>query len=206
MPKPRNQNTRKPNKRIFILCEGGKTEPNYFKDLIRNITYPGRIVEVKVVDTKKNTCKELVKEAKGVREAKSDEVWVVIDKDGYTKHPQSFDMAAANKIKIAFSSISFEIWILCHFEFTTRQFAKSEEVIQYINHKKYFKDGYDKSDPNMFSTLKDNLEEAFTNSLSLTKHHERCNNGKKIYTHNPYTDVYVLVKELLSLQAKYAKR
>ena len=200
MPKKREQNTRKPNSRFFILCEGAKTEPNYFRDLLRHLTYPGHLVEIILIDTNKNTCRELVKEGKKVRESKRDDVWVVVDKDGYTKHPEAFDMAVANKINIAFSSISFEVWILCHFEFTTKQFGKSEEVIKYINDKKYFQNEFTKNDLNLYSTLIDNLKDAFTNSERLKKHHKDCNYGKKIYTLNPYTNIDDLVNELLKFQ------
>lgn len=45
-----------------------------------------------------------------------DESWVIFDKDGYTKHSEAFKLARQHNIKIAFSSISIETWILSHFE------------------------------------------------------------------------------------------
>ena len=57
-----------------------------------------------------------------------DEVWVVFDKDGYTKHEEVFELAknGAREVKIAFSSIAFEHWALLHFTKCSTAFPKSD--------------------------------------------------------------------------------
>ena len=123
MPKKRLTNKRKPNKRILILCEGKETEPNYFKGLKQDTYHRNKLaaLRIELYDSGKNTGKELVVEAKYLKKTANaeknpyDAIWIVIDRDGYTKHPQTFDQANANKINIAFSSISFEFWFLLHF-------------------------------------------------------------------------------------------
>jgi hypothetical protein len=202
MPKPRKQNIRKPEKRFFILCEGAKTEPLYFKELIKQISCPGNKVEIVLVDSKKNTCKELVKEGKLARKSKRDDVWVVVDKDGYTKHAEAFETARANNIEIAFSSISFETWVLCHFSYTAKQFLKSEDIIHYINEQQYFENGYSKSDPDLFSKLKDRLKTACKNAKKLKAHHESGNPGEKRHTLNPFTNVDELVEAIFALDTE----
>ena len=160
MPKKRRTNKRKINKRVLILCEGGETEPNYFKGLKRDKAQRNRLaaLRIEVYDSNKSTGRELVVEAKHLRKIAKheknpyDDIWVVIDKDGYTKHPQTFDQASANRINIAFSSISFEFWILLHFNYTTKHFPKANDLIHYLR-SQYMAD-YDKTDDN-YSRLKD---------------------------------------------------
>ena len=56
MPQKRKQaGSRKIEKRLFIICEGAKdkSESAYFKALIRDCSFRGKRVKVKVIDTKK---------------------------------------------------------------------------------------------------------------------------------------------------------
>ncbi len=162
MPKRRGKDkkVRKYKKALFIVCEGGKTEPNYFDQLIADCNFCGKPVRVEVIDVKENTAKELAKIASGLREIPQDEVWAVFDKDGYTKHHEAFDIAKSNNVNIAFSSISFEFWVLLHFEYTTRPFNKSEELIKYMEKKSYF-DEYDKSDKDIYQKIKGKIRTYF---------------------------------------------
>jgi hypothetical protein len=59
-----------------------------------------------------------------------DEVWAVFDKDGHPDRERAFYLAnqLVNEkcVNIAFSSISFETWVLMHYEYNTTQFEKSQ--------------------------------------------------------------------------------
>ena len=99
---------------------------------------------MQVIPTKINTGKEPVDFLKNLRETPKDELWAVFDRDGCTKHPEAFNKAEANEIRIAFSSISFEYWILLHFKYTTRPFSKADEIIRHLKKNGYI--DYDKSD------------------------------------------------------------
>ncbi len=205
MPKKRRVNKRKPKKRILILCEGGETEPNYFNGLKRDKAQRSRLaaLRIEVYDSVKNTGRELVIEAKHLktiaRREKNpyDDVWVVIDRDGYTKHPQTFDQAKANKIKIAFSSISFEFWILLHYAYTTRSFSKADDLIRYL--KSSHMADYDKTDDN-YSKLKELTPDAIQHAERVREYFKSdLERGKKVYEMNPYTDIDILVDKLLKL-------
>ncbi len=121
MPRERKPSGRKPEKRLLIFCEGSanKSESAYLNAFLKNCRFAGDKIEVKVIETKFNTGKELVNMAKEAREFEHDSLWVVYDKDGYTKHAETFDHAKRSDIKIVFSSISFEYWILLHYEYTS---------------------------------------------------------------------------------------
>ena len=202
MPRKRKVGIRKVNERVLIFCEGEKTEPNYFNSLIRECDFPGRLIEVRVIKINKNTLRELVIEAKKYRPSSTDHFWVVADKDGYTKHPESFDKARANNINIAFSSISFEVWILLHYEFTTREFAKSDDVIRYIKHKH---DEYEKNDEKIYKKVSQYTDNAIQNAIRLRKYIKSANPDIAVYLMNPYTNVDELVLKIKACHKKYCK-
>ncbi|MBN2739063.1 MAG: RloB domain-containing protein [Spirochaetales bacterium] len=202
MPKPRKKSgSRSIEKRLFIVCEGSKdkSESAYFKSLIKCCHFAGDKVEVRVIDTRKNTGRELVKMAKKIKEFPFDEAWVVYDRDGYTLHAETFSLAKDNKINIAFSAISFEIWILLHFEFTTHVFQKSDEVIKYIKSKNYM--NYEKSRTDVYSELKNKLKNAIKNAKKMQNHQIDGNpHGTPIYNMNPYTNIDQLINAIYELQ------
>jgi len=194
--------TRSVKKRFLILCEGGKTEPGYFNAIRNDKMHSNALSALRIVvhDTKYNTAKELVAEAIGkIKEAKKeknpfDEVWIVVDRDGYTKHPESFDRARANGIHIAFSSTCFEFWTLLHFEYTSRSFNNCDDVIRRL--KQHLPD-YEKS-VDYYPVLKRYTEQAIQRSEQIVAHWSEVGDGR-IWTYNPYSDVGFLVKRLLAL-------
>lgn len=199
MPKLRRTG-RKINKRMFILCEGRKTEPYYFNALIDHCNFMGTPVEVSIIKTTHNTPKELVLDALSHKELEIDEVWVVFDKDGYTKHPETFEVADKYNIHIAFSSISFEIWILLHFMITKRQFTQSFEVIEFLKQKNFL--NFKKNDKQTFHKVKHLTNNAINNAQKLRKYQVVKHPTLKIYQMNPITNVDILVTEILNLKKK----
>lgn len=189
MPKKRGKRACpiKVNKRLLVVCEGEKTEFNYFDGFIRKCKLRGQLVEVKVIDVRMNTAKELIGFLRNLREEPSDELWAVFDKDGYTKHPDAFNMAKANNIRIAFSSISFEYWVLLHFEYTTRPFERAEEIISHLKNKDYI--DYEKNDRTTYEKIKDKTTVAVTHAVRVRKYQHEANPNSKIYEMNPYTNV-----------------
>jgi hypothetical protein len=121
---------RKPNISIFIACEGSNTEPLYFEKLKEimeeNDDYPYAVTIYPDKDFDENPKTDAIGLINVAIERKEDfdELWVVFDKDGYTKHKEAFELAKENKINIAFSSISFETWVLLHFERNNKSFSK----------------------------------------------------------------------------------
>ncbi|MGE4539287.1 MAG: RloB family protein [Desulfovibrio sp.] len=201
MPKPRVQTKRKPKPRILILCEGEKTEPLYFKALKGDPAYKNlSSIDIIVSDTKPNTAKELVNLAIKLKKeaSKQDnplfEIWVIIDKDGYTKHAEAFDLALKNTINIAFSSICFEYWILLHFLYTTKQFANCDEVINFLS-----KNGVPnyKKNLNIYDLIKTKKCSAIAHAKKLRGALPDLHTGTLPYKLNPYTNIDALVCRLI---------
>jgi hypothetical protein len=115
---------------LFIACEGTSSEFQYFEswaqaeevleNFSRVVVYP---------DEKENRPKttpyELLAIAKEkLQEGSADFAWVVFDKDMHPKLKETF--AEAEGVGIAFSSRSFEEWVLLHFEKNQMPFQATE--------------------------------------------------------------------------------
>ena len=71
----RRVNVREMRQRFLIVCEGEKTEPNYFN----GFRVPKAVV--KVVGTGENTIRVVEKAIKRMAEDDYDQVWCVFDRD-----------------------------------------------------------------------------------------------------------------------------
>lgn len=111
---------------MLVLCEGQVTEPRYFEDLKADVAT--RLVDVDV-SPEGATPKTLVERAVARRkeDAKNarrdgdpglayDEIWCVFDVDEHPFIPDARQQARDNKIRLAVSNPSFELWVLLHFE------------------------------------------------------------------------------------------
>jgi hypothetical protein len=96
------------------VCEGKKTEPNYFLSFrVTNDVYGEGIETIRVVE-------------EAVRRNDADgpytQIWCVFDRDDFP--PDNFDNAihmvqsrAADGFRVAYSNEAFELWYLLHFEY-----------------------------------------------------------------------------------------
>ena len=196
---------------IYIVCEGTNTEPIYFEaireqpdvfDKYAITVYPSEEDQIKASKKEGESIKtdavNLVKLAKD-KINNYDEVWAVFDKDGYTKHEKAFDDADKHGIKLGFSSIAFEHWILLHYEQNRTAFPKSQNVIDYLEDEGYFTGYSKKADISIYPRLQNLTQTAIENAAWLRR--EMANNlaacDNKIYELNPYTTVDELVMKLL---------
>ena len=126
---------RKVREYILIVCEGTKTEPNYFKSI--KSTFPNNTVEtydINIKGTGSSTLK-IVDIAISLRNQSSaeynkdfDEVWVVFDKDDFPESDfnNSIHKANSNGIKLAWSNEAFELWYILHFQYRNTGMSRDE--------------------------------------------------------------------------------
>jgi hypothetical protein len=133
MPNARNRD-RKPGRRppfrdpqptILIVCEGEKTEPQYFKGFQKACRNPRVTIEVAkehgVPWTLVNIAKECKRDAEAAARSERDDnlafdsVWCVFDVDEHPRVSDAKVMARDNGIELAISSPCFELWLLLHF-------------------------------------------------------------------------------------------
>lgn len=148
-----------------------------------------------------------------LKEEGFDEAWAVFDKDGHAAHTEAFELAKSSVdnsieeekfVKIAFSSISFEQWVLLHYEKSSIAFAKSQELIDRKLHgNNYFPAYAKKTGCNIYEQLKDKTNLALENTAWLRFKMKNHIISENIYEINPYTNMDSLVKSLLGNPNEY---
>lgn len=109
----RRKNTRSLRKRFLIVCEGERTEPNYFEAF----RVPKKVYEV--IGVGDNTI-GLVKQAIDCQQkGEYDQVWVVMDKDDFpvANFNNALSLASGKGVNVAYSNEAFELWYLLHFDY-----------------------------------------------------------------------------------------
>jgi len=183
-----------PRTRILIVCEGAKTEPNYFR------RFPvADVVDIEVVGAGRNT-DSLVELAIKLRDkAETDErsfneIWCVFDRDSFTA--QNFNRArqiAQNEhIRTATSNEAFELWYLLHFNFCDAGISRgtyAERLNRVLGQR------YAKNMPNIYELILDRQSAAIRNATTLLNRYSPWNPE----SHNPSTNVHMLVQRMNEL-------
>jgi hypothetical protein len=200
MPKSRKGKQQKVLKpRLHIFCEGARTEPNYLNGYIDRC-FPGTKLTI-VETTKKNTPVQLVDEAvkaKRHKDApKEDQFWVVYDRESSIKYPdtlheKAYAKAKANGIRVAFSNVCFEVWLLLHFQATVPTCDSCDDLCKRSSLKDHIPN-YDKGEKRLYTA--DEVSNARKNAVKLNKQTIAGSDASwtKPYQWNPYTDVYKLL-------------
>lgn len=186
--------TRKPKRTYLIVCEGKKTEPNYFTEMRQHHQLS---ISIEVVGTGYNTI-TLVEEAERLKKEKRnvyDQIWCVFDKDDFPEanFTNAIAKAKAKGFKLAWSNECFELWYLLHFTYTTAHLPRKKIFSELETH---LGKEYDKNLQGIYASLLSNQQTAITNAEKLEK--TQLSDGKTPTKGNPWTLVHHLIKELLS--------
>jgi RloB-like protein len=184
---PRKVDTKEVRQRFLIVCEGEKTEPNYF----RSFRVPKNVAEIDVKGVGENPSK-LVNSAKGLKEQEDyDQVWCVFDRDSWT--PEDFNNAIKNAenqgFKVAYSNEAFELWYVLHFEFLNTGIPRSDylqKLSLLLNQR------YQKNSEKIYDELFDKQPTAIKNAINLLNQYDPHIPARD----NPSTTVHLLVQEL----------
>lgn len=215
--KKRLQNIRAKRTYYLIVCEGEKTEPNYFKSLTS--AFPKGIlqfVEFTIKGDGYNT-ESLVNNAILLKESLSkspgsviDKLWVVFDKDSFPA--EKFNNAinkcnATPNTMAAWSNEAFELWYLLHFEYYDTGISREsykKRIEHHFRSKGLTNFQYTKNREDMFRLLLEygSVDTAIKNARKLKKEYA---GAKDFSHHNPCTTVYRLVIELKDLQEQMFK-
>lgn len=186
----------------LIVCEGKKTEPNYFNGLKKKINekYGNKvdvlIPNIEVKGTGMNTTSLVKYTQKTVNHANKvyGQVWVVFDKDDY--NDEQFNSAIDNcSYNVAWSNPNFELWILSHFKKVNRCISK-DAVLQELN-KEFQKNGlgdYAKNDEDIFDKV--TSEGKLHIVIRNCEYMEELNKCEQASQRNPMTKVYKIVDGL----------
>jgi hypothetical protein len=183
---------------FLIVCEGTKTEPNYFESFKTILSH--YTLDIETIGTAKNTLGvvETAIQRKSTSNKKYDSIWAVFDRDSFSERNfnNAINKAAANGIKCAWSNEAFELWYILHFQYVDTGISRQEYHRHITAQLKLklpaFK--YTKNNPDMYALLMKygNQKQAITWAKKLEKQYT----GNNFAKHNPCTRAYALVEEL----------
>ena len=199
---------KKPPRRYYlIICEGVKTEPNYFESLKKKL--PPEIVHRVDVSGQGKNCLSLLKSAEEEVEKRYSSnkppyyfVWLVFDKDSFNDSDFDNTIKKANakrkqKWHCAWSNQAFELWYLLHFD-------THSSAIHRVDYQNKIEDcmgkmgivnrKYKKNAEDMYDLLEPLQGDAIQNARIAYKAHEASVIPSKM---NPATTVHLLVEELI---------
>jgi hypothetical protein len=188
---------------ILVVCEGTKTEPNYF-EAFAEIKQGVVVYDIEVKGLGRGTIDVVEKAIRLKNKNNYDRVWAVFDKDDFPAKDfnKAIEMAQNNGVEVAWSNEAFELWYLCHFQNVTTGVSRrdyEDKISAAVNAspryklKKKYK--YAKKDPQNYEimTTYGSMESALR--FAEAKHLEYTNS--KYANQNPCTTVYKLVRQLL---------
>ena len=205
---------KKRNKKILIapenhliLCEGEKTEPNYFREIKNRIDnkYKGEKIDIEIIEGTKRGRLNLLKLAEEeVRKSKKkyNHVWLVYDKDEFNKDEfdntvykiEALNKKGKVKYHALWSNQCIEVWFLLHF-IDLKVDVSREEYIEKINEnwkKHKIDEKYTKNDKEIYNKL----EKYQDTAIKRTKKIIEENKGKAPSKIAPGSTIYEIIEEL----------
>ncbi len=198
----RKRGHRKPRRKVIIVCEGKKTEINYFNGLkTRNSG-----VEIIATYGKCTDPKSIIKYAEERMKSKwsidfdeGDGVWCAfdVDQNDDSTLKDTYEHAKTKNIQIALSNPCFEIWFLLHYKQIFSQITRQDTEKEL----KTFIKNYEKNQK-INDILKEKLSHAINNAKKLNIIHET--NSIPLFTResNPSTQVFKLIEFIQQLIKK----
>lgn len=192
-------------KKLLIVCEGEKTEPNYFEDAREY--YSLNTVNVEVRGDCGSDPMSIVNFAKERYRAEKDagdpfdEIYCVFDKDGHTTYARALNALASSTPKDTYFTINsvpcFEYWLLLHFAYTARPYTSlpgSSSGDQVLGELTNYIPDYEKGRRTIFTEIVGHLEQAKIFAERALRESERSQ------TDNPSTRVHELIEVLQNLK------
>lgn len=195
----------------LIVCEGEKTEPNYFKSLKKKL--PKGVVDyIEIEGEGKNTL-TLIEEVNKIRDRKEkgmggrefDHVWAVFDRDSFPE--ANFDNAInkgeqqKRKINCAWSNEAFELWYLLHLEFVNAAMTREDykpRIEYWLTQRIGQPFIYVKNRMDMYDILQKFGNEG--QAIEWAKSLDGRYTDFRFHTHNPSTKLYMLISQLNKLK------
>lgn len=191
----RGQPKRAAHDRILIVCEGSKTEPNYFHEIRKAARISS--VDVHVLHSQGTEPQQVVESAETEfkRTKAYERVYAVFDRDDHLTYSNAIDMAEARDKKwkndegkpAIFEAIvtvpSFELWLLLHFADIQAFLHRDDALTRVRTHIA----GYEKGNKDTYAKTLAHIETAIARATALKARFNR-KPGEEAYT-----DVHELV-------------
>jgi hypothetical protein len=183
----RRVNVRPPRDTFLIVCEGKKTEPNYFKAF----RVPATVEEFNVVGLGDNTLSLVERAIELKQKLEYDQVWCVFDRDSFSASQFNDALALADReeMKVAYSNEAFELWYLLHFNYHDTAMSRADYPGKLS---KLLEFRYRKNFPGMYELLLPRQQTAIKNAKKLLAQYKPSCPAAD----NPSTSVHLLVEQL----------
>jgi len=193
---------RPPYPRVLIVCEGAKTEVNYFEEIRQEARLP--TVHLRVIHSPLGTEPQQIIQGAEEEFLKSkgfEKVYAVFDRDQHRTYANAIAMAEAREGKlkndekelVSFEAVvsvpCFELWLLLHFLNITAPMHRHVALQQLQQHLA----GYQKGNTGTYAATLANLATATARATVLKQKFSRLPGT------DPYTDVHELVDVLRAL-------
>lgn len=190
---PRKIKTRELKQRFLIVCEGERTEPNYF----RSFRVPKNVVGIDIRGLGENPSRLVQSARELANEDEYDQVWCVFDRDDWPLEDFNNAITRVNDLnsivnysfRVAYSNEAFELWYVLHFEFLHTGIPRCDYIRKLSNLLNY---KYQKNSETIYDELFNKQNAAIKNATSLLTHYYPSTPAKD----NPSTTVHELVQEL----------
>nr|VFK26978.1 MAG: RloB-like protein [Candidatus Kentron sp. MB]VFK31237.1 MAG: RloB-like protein [Candidatus Kentron sp. MB]VFK75411.1 MAG: RloB-like protein [Candidatus Kentron sp. MB] len=189
---------------ILIVCEGTKTEPQYFEELREK--YQLDIVNIEITSANGtdpisvvHTAKSKQQNKKNTRKRPFDRIYCVFDRDEHTNFNDACRQLEGLKkhgFRATRSWPSFEFWLLLHFRYTRQPFQRDGRRTAAQNCENALKSemsDYRKGKTGVFNQLFPQLEKANKNATRAREDAEKTGED------NPSTEVHELVGYLQNI-------
>ena len=201
--KKRKIATREKIVRFLIVCEGERTEPNYFKELVKDKFSEVRSEEI--IGEGRSTCalvrktEEIRNKLEQQRQLRFDRIWVVFDKDDFPDFNEAIELARSKGYLSAWTNEAFELWYLLHFVYFDSAISRNDyiskleaEIRKYPNYSGF---KYKKNNAGMYALLNriGDVVQAKKRAQKLRQIFEGSYNYR---IQKPCTTVDILVNEL----------
>ncbi len=185
---------------VLIVCEGEKTEPQYFRELRDDL----RLSSANIVitgDTGGSSPMKVVNYGFAHYE-EYDRTFCVFDKDRHTEYRAALDKVRSKRQRRghrldAITSVPcFEFWLLLHFRKTTKNFDTGHGSVceQVIAELKRYLPGYAKGEKGVYRHTRKHLDQAIKHAREVARHCEASGSD------HPSTRVHELVVYLRQLK------
>ncbi|MDE7074876.1 MAG: RloB family protein [Odoribacter sp.] len=203
--------------RILIVCEGEKTEPNYFK-AFDQMQHGSMVYKVECEGGKINTMQVVEKAIELRNKAIAsgnpyDTVWAVFDKDDFpaSSFNEAIKKAEQEQIGCAWSNEAFELWYVFHFVNRITAMKRKEyqhTISTQVNKSQHYtqktKYVYQKNDPQTHAIMTTYGDE--DRAILFAQKQADSFKDTRYATHNPCTMVYKLVRLLLGKDEEFNRK
>lgn len=196
----RREPTLEPYDTVLLVCEGEKTEPNYFNDM--RAFHRLSTANVAVVSPGADPV-TLVEYAMG-RLKDFNRVFCVFDGENSARVAKALGLIASSPggksgiLRAVVSTPCFEVWMLLHFKLSTAPFLSAGTMTagqSVVSALKQHIPGYSKSSSGLYTRLAEKVPLAMANGRRLAKHNAASQST------NPATSMHDLVEYLRGLKA-----